>query len=112
MSNGEKKHNARMHMGIFRISEDLILQYPIPEGLEKLFSQVVVTRCEYMAHNRTFQYIGFSPMFKELKEGEILPEYFWHIQQKEDAVGEYRIVKVFPEETSNSGLFTHRAEIL
>ena len=102
--------DARRRMGIFRVHADIILQYPIPEGLKKLFSEVVVTRCEFLAHGNTFEYVGFSGLFKEVSEGEILPEYLWHVQEKPDSLDNPKVVKVFPEETENTGICLRRTE--
>lgn len=35
----------------------------------------VPTRIEHLYHEAQFECIGYSPMFRELSEGEILPEY-------------------------------------
>jgi len=36
---------------------------------------VVVTRAEYLYHEARFEYIGISPHFDEIEQGERLPEY-------------------------------------
>ena len=46
-----------------------------PEEIGNTFRGVIIIRAEYMFHNNTIEYIGWSPHFRELERGQITPEY-------------------------------------
>ncbi len=45
------------------------------ELVSKIFSIFYPSKTEFIHHNKTFEYIGWSPYFRSLKEGEKIPTY-------------------------------------
>lgn len=43
--------------------------------LRALFAQVIVTRCEHMFWNDTFEYYAISDLFEPVPEGTMIPHY-------------------------------------
>lgn len=65
-------------LGRFIISE-AVVEDLIARGNEarlvKLTSNIFITRSEFKWENRTFHYVGISPDFEEVREGEEIPLY-------------------------------------
>jgi len=69
----EKNFVTENRVGMVVISEKMYEDFP--EKALRLFSQVAVIRCEYMYINKSFQIVGYSPLFEELERGMMCPEY-------------------------------------
>lgn len=61
-------------IGRFKISSEIIRKGKYEDVL-KLFSNFIVLRCEHNYTQDTFDYVAYSPLFKEVPEGSIGPEY-------------------------------------
>lgn len=70
---------TRENYGRFTVSDDMVLNNP--EGVSEVFRQMkfVPTRCEMIAHSKSFEYYGLSCMFRELPYNDrtpvVIPKY-------------------------------------
>ena len=54
---------------------------------ECLFSNFVIIRAEYLFYNDQIEYIAYSPLFREVEEGESIPRYELIITEQKDDEG-------------------------
>ena len=73
--------------GRLRITRQLIREGKSEEIL-KIFSNLVIIRAEYMLMGDEIEYEALSPLFRELKTGEIEPGYEINIHNVFNGFGE------------------------
>lgn len=54
-------------IGIFRIDEDIIREYP--DTAREILKGIIVLRCESLIHTDSLEYIGICDKFKECPKG-------------------------------------------
>ena len=59
--------------GKFYVTESCLKVNNFPQAICKM--QLVPSRVEYRYDMQAFEYIATSPLFREVKEGESVPEY-------------------------------------
>lgn len=72
------------HLGKFYVTGSLVENGELWRVLSLM--EFVPTRAEYLWANDAFEYIGMSPMFEEVKEGQIIPEYVVGLNQFDNKV--------------------------
>lgn len=70
-------------VGKFKLNRQIMCEEP--DMVAQLLSQGIVLRAEMLFHNDSIEYIMYSPtLFRELEEGEEVPEYGIQVGQYVD----------------------------
>ena len=64
---------TKRRLGRFRISKDLL--FVDPAAIKKVFSNLIIIRCEYLIHIPAFEYYAYSDLFEPVEYGKECPEY-------------------------------------
>ena len=59
--------------GVFVIHNEIL--YRNPESVMALMSKVIVIRAEHLLMIHGIEYNAYSPLFREISQGEIIPTY-------------------------------------
>ena len=62
-----------MQIGIFYVQRDMLGKPVLVKTLHSM--QFIPTRVEYIFHQSAFEYVGISPLFDEVKDGDPVPAY-------------------------------------
>ena len=73
----------KKRLGKFYVSTELVMTGDVLPVLTSM--QFIPTRVEHLYHMGKFEYIGMSPIFPELGEGFMIPEY--DVQLSKDDIG-------------------------
>lgn len=69
-----------MKLGRFSIPVDLVRQQNI--AVKRIMSQCIIVRAEMMFINNVIEYEAISWRFREVPEGQIMPNYVWSYDDK------------------------------
>ena len=72
------------NLGKFTMSEEIVRHDPEKALSILTLLKFVPLRAEFLAYDRTVEYIGMSPKFPEIREGLMVPEYKLVVSQGED----------------------------
>jgi len=77
------------------ISENRIGRFYISENLIKtenvhydIFSKVIIIKCEYIFHNKIFEYMGYSKLFDQIEPGHKVPKYIFSVKYNGQVIAE------------------------
>lgn len=73
------------NLGKFYIS-DRVFQSEGWENMQKYLSHFLIVRCEFLFCSQCFEYIAYSNLFDEIKEGEEPPEYDLDFKSTKDKI--------------------------
>ena len=68
-------------VGKLRIFENLLMKEDLLEIVNLLMKNLFIIRCEFNYGNKSFEYIAYSILFKELEEGMEIPLYGITVQK-------------------------------
>lgn len=67
--------DIKKRTGSFQISHELLLKHP--DIAMKIFAKCIIVRAESLFINNSIEYNAYSPLFDEVDDGVISPEYLW-----------------------------------
>ena len=70
---------TKRRLGRFRISKDLL--FVDPAAVKKIFSNMIIIRCEYLIHIPAFEYYAYSDLFEPVEYGQECPMYEINIKK-------------------------------
>ena len=87
-----EQYNQRV--GKFTVGRDLIVE--TPETLAEMFKQMdfVALRVEHFPSSDSYQYVGYSSLFKPIEMGQAMPEYLIEVTDMTDSKGKKLAINV------------------
>jgi len=70
---------TKRRLGRFRITKHLLFVDPV--AAKKIFSNMIVIRCEYLIHIPAFEYYAYSDLFEPVDYGKECPMYEINIKK-------------------------------
>lgn len=74
--------NLKKRTGVFFVSQELLEQKP--DLVQRIMSNCIVVRAEYLFTTAGIEYVAISNEFEEIKEGESAKLYDWRHNDETD----------------------------
>ena len=74
------RHDIEKRKGTFEITQQAIEEDP--EAVMAIMGQMIIVKAEMMAIKMAIEYHAYSPLFREIEIGDIIPEYQFEISRK------------------------------
>lgn len=91
----KERHELKKRKGILKLDEDIINEELSDNGviLMRLFAEFIPVDLNYNHLTRKLTYHGYSHMFREIEEGQRIPEYICKVTRTKNKFGDkYTVV--------------------